>query len=95
MIAGTFSKFVVVTTNGLVQVSRHGNRASNADYVMDPYPINDTDYWPYGVFGLTPVSGATFIHELIHYNSQNFGQIFRKTSLHYQEAYNIIKEDRV
>lgn len=42
-----------------MQVSRHGNRGSNADYVMDPYPINDTDYWPYGVFGLTPVSRAT------------------------------------
>ncbi|XP_046661402.1 lysosomal acid phosphatase-like [Homalodisca vitripennis] len=39
-------KFVVV-------ISRHGNRGSYFSFPNDPYPINDTNYWPYGSAELT------------------------------------------
>lgn len=39
----------------LLQVSRHGNRGLK-DYPLDPYPIDDPKYWPYGSKQLTPVS---------------------------------------
>lgn len=48
----------------LLQVSRHGNRGAIADYINDPYPLNNPHYWPYGPAGLTPVSSTAVIaHE--------------------------------
>lgn len=39
-----------------LQISRHGNRGASWNYPNDPYPLDNLEYWPYGVDRLTPVS---------------------------------------